>query len=252
MSNNRESDVNAVFVSIAGSLATGRDVVELVVELTTECARLLDIASAGLVLADGLGELHVLAASSERTRELELFQLQRAEGPCLDTYRSGEPISVEDLAAAEQRWPQFVPAALAAGFGSVHCLPLRLRDQALGALGLFGTSPGALNPRDLELGQALADIASIALVQNSRSMDQGTVIDQLQAALSSRVLIEQAKGVLAHRGNVEMEQAFAVLRRYARDHNLRLSELAGAVVDRTLAPQQLLDHVNNLHVSPRD
>lgn len=242
-----EADVTEAFVSLAGALAGGEDVVELLTRLTGHCAALLDVASAGLLLADERGLLHVMAASSERTRELELFQVQREDGPCRDSYLDGVAISVPDLAAATatQRWPQFTPHALAAGFASVHALPMRLRDSKLGTLGLFGTTVGALHPEDLRLGQALADVASVALAQDRAATDRSAVNAQLQTALSSRVVLEQAKGVLAQQGGLEMPDAFAVLRRYARDHNLRLTDLAQALVTRQLASQLLLDHARS-------
>ncbi len=246
-----EGDVTRAFVGLAGGLARGVDVLDLLDQLTGESARLLDVAAAGLLLADPRGVLHVLAASSERTRELEVFQLQREEGPCLDSYRSGEPISVPDLDQAADRWPQFVPHARRAGFASVHALPMRLRQLRLGTLGLFGTTVGDLNPDDVSLGQALADVASVALVQDRTSNDRAAVNQQLQAALTSRVVLEQAKGVVAQLGDLDMQEAFAVLRRYARDHNLRLSDLAGAVVARQLPGQLLLDHAKTRTTSRR-
>jgi hypothetical protein len=245
MSDSRERDVTRAFVSLASSLANGHDVVELLSDLTVDCARLLDIASAGLLLADSLGVLHVLAASSQRTHHLEVFQLQREEGPCLDCYRGGSPVSVPDLDQAAARWPQFVKAARMAGFASVHALPMRLRDNVLGTLGLFGTTIGPLNREDLVLGQALADVASVALIQDKVASDRGVVNEQLQTALTSRVVIEQAKGVLAQLGNLDMTQAFAVLRKYSRDHNLRLTDVAQATVTRSLAAQDMIDYVTS-------
>ena len=214
--------------------------VELLSRLTSDCARLLDVASAGLLLADGRGVLHVMAASSERTRQLEVFQVQRADGPCRDCYLDGAPVSAPDLNQETDRWPQFAPAALAAGFVSVHAVPMRLRDTVLGALGLFGTTAGDLDPDDLSLGQALADVASVALVQDKATTDQKSVNEQLQTALTSRIVLEQAKGVVAQQGSLPIEDAFAVLRRYARDHNLRLTAVAEAVVARRLPAQQLM------------
>ncbi|MCZ2858017.1 GAF and ANTAR domain-containing protein [Blastococcus sp. VKM Ac-2987] len=240
MSASRERDVTGSFVRLASSLVSGYDVVDLLSELTADCAHLLDIASAGLLLADERGVLHVVAASSERTRQLELFQVQRADGPCRDCYLDGAPVSAPDLRTEADRWPQFAPAALRAGFASVHAVPMRLHDQVLGALGLFGTSSGSLDPEDLSLGQALADVASVALVQDKEKSDQRSVNEQLQTALQSRIVLEQAKGVLAQQGALQMDEAFAVLRRYARDHNLRLTAVAEAVVDRRLPAQQLL------------
>jgi transcriptional regulator with GAF, ATPase, and Fis domain len=240
----RERAVTRAFVSIASSLANGHDAAELLAQLTADCARLLDVASAGLLLADRKGTLQVLAASSETTRNLELFQLQSKEGPCLECYRLGQPISVADLSADRQRWPRFAAAALDAGFASVHAVPMRLQNHMLGGLGLFGTEVGALNEEDLSLGQALADVASVSLVQERADADSKSVTDQLQTALDSRVIIEQAKGLLGQLGSLDMDQAFAVLRRFSRDNNRRLADVARALVARDLSGQQLLDHAD--------
>jgi len=240
----RERAVSQAFVSLASSLTRGYDVVELLSMLTEDCARLLDIAAAGLLLADRSGVLRIMAASSDEARALEVIQLQRAQGPCLDCYRDGMPVSVADLQQAGERWPQFVTAAHAAGFASVHALPMRLQGNVLGALGLFGAEVGSLNNEDQELGQALADVASVALVQDRAAADKAVVNEQLQTALSSRVVLEQAKGVLAQRGGLDMAQAFAVLRLFARDNDRRLAEVAQAVVSRALSPQRLLDHAD--------
>lgn len=238
----REHEITRAFVRIASSLATGADVVDMLSGLTTDCARLLDIESAGLLLADRRGVLHVLAASSESTRDVELYQLQDEQGPCVDCFRGGSPVSVPDLREEKDRWPLFVTKSLSAGIASVHAVPLRLRESVLGTLGLFGARPGVLNADDASLGQALADVASVALVQDKAVADQAAVTEQLQGALRSRVVIEQAKGVLAQVGDLEMDQAFNALRRYARDLNLRLSDVARSVVDRSLPAQVVLDH----------
>ncbi len=247
-----EGDVTRAFVGLAGGLARGVDVLDLLDQLTGESARLLDVASAGLLLADSRGVLHVLAASSERTRELEVFQLQREEGPCLDSYRSGEPISVPDLDQAADRWPQFVPHARRAGFASVHALPMRLRQLRLGTLGLFGTTTGSLNEPDLGLGQALADVASVALVQDRAAVDRDAVNEQLQTALTSRVAIEQAKGILAEQSGLDMPDAFRVLRRYARDHNMGLTAVAQLLVSRQLRGGEVFAHVRQRARTPND
>jgi transcriptional regulator with GAF, ATPase, and Fis domain len=235
----RELLVTDAFVSLADSLVGPFDVVELLNGLTEECARLLDVASAGLLLADSSGVLHVVAASSERTRSLELFQLQRDEGPCLECYRTGIMVCVADLQTNAERWPQFVPAALKLGFASIHAVPMRLNDRILGALGLFGSAVGALNDDDLSLAQALAHVASVALVTGNATSDQDRLNRQLQLALDSRVLIEQAKGAIAQYSSVTMDEAFAHLRRYARDHNEKLTEVARSVVARTLSIQAI-------------
>ncbi|TXR56113.1 GAF and ANTAR domain-containing protein [Quadrisphaera setariae] len=246
MSTRSEQDVAGSFVSLATALATGADVVELLAELTEDCARLLDVDSAGLLLADGSGVLHVLAATSADTRELEVFQTQRVEGPCLDCYRSGEVLRVPDLEGQAQRWPAFAAVALGMGFSSVHAVPMRLRARRLGALGLFGRRSGALDDSDLSLGQALADVASVAIVQNSSAPapaeDDAVLESHLQDALRARVVVEQAKGVLAYSGSISMAQAHAQLRGYARDHGLRLSDLAAGVVERRTPVRSVLEH----------
>jgi hypothetical protein len=238
----REREVIKAFVALSTSLAEGFDVVDLLDELTTDCTRLLDVASAGLLLADARGVLHLMAASSEATRDIELYQVQRAEGPCLDCYRTGAPVNVGDLADEAARWPQFAAAALAHGFVSVHAVPMRLNDMVLGALNLFGNHIGSLDNDDLVLAQSLADVASVALIQDKAGTDKDLVVSQLTTALTSRVLLEQAKGVLAQAAGSDMEQAYRTLRQYTRDHNQKLAEVAAAVVARELTPQQLLEH----------
>ena len=242
MTGGREAAVTGAFVHLANSMVDGVDVLDLLARLTTECAQLLDIDSAGLLLADQRSVLHVVAASSEATRAVELFQLQREQGPCLDCFHSGARVSVPDLSAEVERWPAFVGAARGAGFASLHALPLRLKDNVLGALGLFGTTTGALNDEDLDLAQALAHVASVALVTDRAIADREAVADQLQSALDSRVLVEQAKGLLAQLGDLDMADAFAALRRYSRDHNERLGEVARRVVSRRLRGEDVLAH----------
>ena len=243
MTTAREHGITQAFTSLAQSLADGLDPVDLLSGLAEDTTRLLDVASTGMLLADPKGVLHVVAASSEATRILEIYQVQRDQGPCLDCYRTGTPVSVADLRTATDRWPQFTSEALDAGFASVHAVPMRLRNNILGTLGLFGTHAGALNEDDLSLGQALAYVAAVALVQDKAAADKTAINEQLQTALNSRVAVEQAKGVLAQRGGLDMEAAFAVLRLYARDHNARLTEVARAVTTRRLPAQHLLDYV---------
>jgi GAF domain-containing protein len=225
-----EIQVADVFVEMADTLVDDFDVIDFLHVLTERCVQLLDVAAAGLLLTDGRGTLQVLAASSERTRLLELFQLQTDQGPCLDCFRSGEPVSVADLHTAG-RWPRFTAAADEVGFAAVHALPMRLRTEIIGALNLFDINPGALDQEKLRIGQALADIATIGLLHQRAIHRRDVVTEQLQNALNSRILIEQAKGVLAERLAVPMDQAFTVLRSGARNRNRRLSELAQAIVD---------------------
>ena len=234
-----ESQLTDVFVEMADTLVGDFDVLEFLYVLTERCVELLGVSAAGLLLTDQQDSLQVVAASSERTRLLELFQLQTDQGPCVDCFRTGRPVSVTDLPAA-QRWPRFTAAAAEVGFAAVHALPMRLRTEVIGALNLFDVQPGALDDGKLRIGQALADVATIGLLQHRAIRRGGILTEQLQTALNSRVLIEQAKGVLAERLQVDVSDAFTLLRDGARRHNRRLSELAQAVVDGT---EQLVPNV---------
>ncbi len=219
-----------VFVEMADTLVDDFDLVEFLEMVTARTAELIDVAAVGLLLADHHGELQFMAASDEATRLLELFQLQNHEGPCLDAFRTSEPVVNADLRSASRRWPVFAPQAAARGLRSVHAIPLRLRGQVIGALNLFGADAGALDVQDVMLVQALADVATIGLLQE-RAIHNGEVLtEQLQGALNSRIVIEQAKGLLAGVHGVDVDQAFALLRGYARNHNRRLVDLAYAVI----------------------
>lgn len=250
MTGTREHDIIQAFVALSNELADGYDAIDLLTGLTVDCARLLDIAAAGLLLADARGVLHIVAASSERTRTLELYQLQRDEGPCLDCFRAGQPVSVPDLAAELDRWPHFVPAARASGFAAVHALPMRLRDNVLGTLGLFSAHPGPLQPDDRELAQALAHVASVAIVNEAAATDRDALNAQLQRALDSRIVLEQAKGLIAHTGDLDMDDAFRVLRQYARDHQHKLTDVAMQVVTRRIPGAHLIAHAKASSVLP--
>jgi transcriptional regulator with GAF, ATPase, and Fis domain len=219
------------FVELTDTMVAGFDVIDFLHLLTDRSAQLLDVSAAGLLLADPRGELRVVAASSEAARLLELFQLQNDQGPCLDCYRSGQPVQAADLDAEAARWPRFALAALQAGFAAVQALPMRLREQVIGALNLFRAEPGAFDPADVRIGQALADVATISLLHERSMRHSDALNEQLQTALNSRVLIEQAKGKLAERLGLDMDQAFNLLRDYARNRNLRLSDLAQTFIE---------------------
>ncbi len=237
----RETRVLDAVVTLVDSLLYDFDVVDLLTELTERCAQLLDIESAGFLLADPLDQLRLLAATSEQARELELFQLQADEGPCVECYATGQPVSVADLAAVTERWPRFVPAALEAGFASVHAVPMRAAGIVLGALGLFGTRPGELSQADLLVGQTLAHIACVAILQE-HAPTPSTVMPQLRAALASRVVVEQAKGFLRETLDVSVEEAFTLLRTYARVGGDHLTEVARRLMtDRYARPVLLAD-----------
>jgi len=226
----REHRLAEMFVALADTLVTGFDVVGLFDDLTSACVELLDVTAAGLMLADPTGRLRVMASSSERSRLLELLEIQNNEGPCLDCYRDGQPVVVGDLTAADERWPTFSAAAAGVGFGSVYALPMRLREETIGALNLFHRQPAALTGRGIRLGQALADVATIGILQQRIVQRGNDLADQLQTALNSRLIIEQAKGVLAEREQVDMSAAFELVRRYARQTGGKLSKVAAAVV----------------------
>jgi transcriptional regulator with GAF, ATPase, and Fis domain len=223
--------LSETFVELTDTMVADFDLIDFLHVLTDRSVQLLDVSAAGLLLADPRGELRVVAASSEAVRLLELFQLQNDQGPCLDCFRSGRPAAAADLAAEAQRWPRFAAAAQHAGFAAVQALPMRLRDQVIGALNLFRAVPGAFDPADIRIGQALADVATISLLHERSMRHSDTLNEQLRAALNSRVIIEQAKGKLAERLGLDMNQAFTVLRSDARARNRRLSELAQAFVD---------------------
>jgi GAF domain-containing protein len=227
-----EVELADVFVEVADTLVDDFDVIEFLHGLTERCVQVLGVSAAGLLLTDQRDALQVVAASSERTRLLELFQLQTDQGPCVDCFRTGQPVSVADLPSAG-RWPRFTAAAAEVGFAAVHALPMRLRAEVIGALNLFDTTPGPIDEGKLRIGQALADVATIGLLQQRAIHRRDTLTEQLEAALRSRILIEQAKGVLAERLHLDVAEAFTLLRASARSHNRRLADLALAIVDGT-------------------
>ena len=233
----REGPVGRAFVELADTMVAEYDAIDLLDRLIGFCMDLLPADAAGIMLADARRELRVVAASSEAAELMELLQLQNDEGPCLDCFQSAAPVSIADLAGAVDRWPRFTAAVAERGqFRAVHAIPLRLRGEAIGALNLFDREPGQLPDADLALGQALADVATIGILQE-RAIRRGEVVnEQLQAALTSRVTIEQAKGVLGQHSSVGMDAAFDRLRRYARSHNEKLADVAARVVRRELDP----------------
>lgn len=236
----REQLLIKAFVELADTLVDDYDIIDLLDRLVTYSVQLLAADAAGILLADAQRNLRVVASTNEQTEWMEMMQLEADEGPCVECFRTGAPVTVTDLTDTAERWPRLV-AALGDGeaYRSVHALPLRLRGQAIGAMNLFHRQPGPLPAADLALGQALADVATIGILQE-RAISRGEVLnEQLQTALNSRVIIEQAKGVLANRGNLSMNTAFDQLRRYARTHNLRLSEVARQIVETDLAPHVL-------------
>jgi GAF domain-containing protein len=239
----REALLARTLVELADTLVADFDVVELLSLLTDRCVDVLDVGAAGLMLAAPEGDLRVVASSSETMRVLELFEVQAQEGPCLDCYRTGQPVLNEDLPtgpdAGPGRWPRFGPEAVAAGFASVHALPMRLRGNVIGALNLFHVHAGQMREADVVAAQAMADVATIAILQHRATFEAQVVNEQLNHALNSRIVIEQAKGMVAEREGVDMEGAFSLLRNHARNHNARLADVARSVIDGTLAATAL-------------
>lgn len=245
----RETRVLDAVVSLVDSLLDDFDVVDLLTELTERCAELLDIEAAAFLLADPLEQLRLLAATSEQAHELELFQLQADEGPCVDCYTTGQPVSVADIQGAIARWPRFVPAAVEAGFASVHAIPMRAAGIVLGALGLFGARTGELNEADLLVGQTLTHIACVAILQE-HAPTPATVLPQLRSALTSRVIVEQAKGFLREMLDVSVEEAFNLLRTYARANGEHLTDLARRLMTDRYSRPMLVGHLADLAAGP--
>jgi ANTAR domain/GAF domain len=247
----REQRLAETFVELADTLVDDFDVIDFLQVLAARCVELLDVAAAGIMLADPGGSLMTMAASDERARLLELFEIQSDEGPCRDCYRLGAAVVNVDLEGARERWPQFTPQAISGGFRSANALPLRLRSQVVGSLNLFHAGTGGLDGPELRMAQALADAATIGIV-HQRTIRRGEVVaGQLQLALTSRIVIEQAKGVLAERLRISPDNAFEVLRGAARSRNRLLSDLARDITSGSADAAQLLQHAPAERSQPR-
>lgn len=231
----------ATFVELADTLTDDFDTIAFLQLLVDRCVELLEVDAAGLLLADHHGRLRLIASSSEQVRLLELLQLQNDEGPCLDAFRTGTRVSHPRLKTAGTTWPTFTVAAADAGFAAVDALPMKLRRDVIGALNLFRAGSGPLPPEGLQTAQALVDIATIGLLQERSIRRREVLTEQLQTALNSRVMIEQAKGVLSVRLGVDMDSAFTALRGYARSHNLKLGDLARTILDDRAWTHELFD-----------
>ena len=227
------------FLELADTLVADFDIVDFLHTLANRCSELFQPAEAGVMLADQRGGLRVVASSSERAHLLELFELMNEQGPCLDCFRTGTRVLAPDLGDERGRWPLFTGEAVAAGFLSAHSLPLRFRSQVIGALNLFRPQPGLLDDHALAGAQAMADIATISILQERTLREARVLAEQLQRALNSRVVIEQAKGVLAERAKINLDEAFDLLRTHARSHNLRLHDVATAAISSLLTVEEL-------------
>lgn len=233
------SELHAAFIEFADTFVDDYDVVEFLHRLAERCVELFDAAEAGIMLADANGTLQYVASSSERMRLIDLFQLQHNEGPCVDAYHSGSAVFSSLTDDLTTRWPHFAPHARELGFQSATGLPMRLRTDVIGALNLFSTAPEPLEPEDERIAQALADIATIGILQERALSDSRIVTSQLEGALQSRVVIEQAKGFIAEHNHVSVDDAFTLLRGYARHHHRLLRQTAADIIDGTISPGSL-------------
>ncbi|PZE35730.1 MULTISPECIES: GAF and ANTAR domain-containing protein [unclassified Curtobacterium] len=235
MTQSREQRLVDTFVTLADTLVDDYDVIELLQLLVGKAADLFDVSAAGIMLATRTDELELVASTSERSNLVGIMQLDAGEGPCIEAYRTGKVVTVGSPAELAERWPAFAAASKLFGYASVHAIPLRLRNETLGSMNLYREQPGALGEDDIVAAQALTDVATISILQQ-RGLEQATIArTQLQRALDSRVVIEQAKGFLAQTHEVDMDEAFALLRSYARSHQTPLADTARQVVERTLS-----------------
>ncbi|MGA3218263.1 MAG: GAF and ANTAR domain-containing protein [Acidimicrobiales bacterium] len=232
----REESLIRSLVEMADTLVDTYDVIDLLTGLADRCVSLLGASAAGVMLASPQGDLRLVASSSEAMRVLEVFELQAQEGPCLDAFNTGARVEHEMLRAATGRWPRFSAVAIEAGFQSASALPLRLRQVTVGALNLFHVGPEPMDERDVVVAQAFADLATISVLQRRAATEAQRLNEQLSGALTSRVVIEQAKGVISERAGLDLAEAFSRLRAYARNHNLLLTDVAQAAVEGTLDP----------------
>ena len=230
----REAAIVDAFVHLSDTLVDEYDVIEFLHYLTERCIDLVEVDEAAVMLAAPSGNLQAVASSSERSRLLELFELQNQDGPCLDAFRQGTTVWSADLSAEPERWPLFGPRAIEDGFRSVHSIPLKLREEVIGALNLLRVDPGVLVSSDARLAQALTDIATVGMLQERLVSESVSTASGLQTALTSRIRIEQAKGILSERSNISVDSAFDLLRAFARRNSVRLSDVATRVVAHSL------------------
>ena len=230
----REQRLLQTFARLADTLVDDYDVVDLLQMLVDTCAELLDTTAAAILLADQFGDLDVVASTSEASRLVEVIQLGVEEGPCIESFRTGRVVAVPDIAASTEGWVRFTQSALEQGFAAIYAVPLRLRETTIGTLNLLRDAPGDLDEEDLVAAQAFADVATIGILHERAFRETTILAEQLQGALNSRVVIEQAKGVVAHTNGVPIEDAFALIRDYARSNQLGISHVAARIVDRSL------------------
>ncbi len=234
----REAELARTLVELADSLVDDFDIVDLLTTLTDRCVSVLGVAAAGIMLLHPDGDLRLMTSSSAAMRVVELFELQAQEGPCLECFRTGEPVVMHDL-EHQDRWPEFTAVAVEGGFFAADALPMRLRREVIGALNLFHTDRSALDTPDVIAAQSLADVATIAILQHNATASARSLNSQLTEALNSRIAIEQAKGVVAEHQHIDVDSAFVRLRNYARSHNRLLIDVAADVIAGRLDPASL-------------
>jgi GAF domain-containing protein len=235
----RDERLMDTFVVLADTLVANYDIIDFLQLLAERSVELLDTSAAGIMLADADGQLRHAACSSEQMRLVELFELQIEQGPCFDAYNQRAPVRCDRPEDAEARWPGFAARAVDAGFLAMSAVPLRLRDDVVGALNMFSATPHALSDEDLRVAQAMADVATVGILQERAIRDSRAFSTQLEVALHSRIVIEQSKGILAEHHNTNVDEAFDRLRAYARNNNKLLSDTARQVVDGSLAPEAI-------------
>jgi GAF domain-containing protein len=230
----REARASAAFIALTDTLVADFDLVDLLHVLIDACTDLLETDAGGLLLIDGRGDLRLMASSVEDLDVVEVVQLSASAGPCFDCFRTGEPVSVGDIEQDGASWPDFQRLAVRQGYRSVHATPMRLRGQVIGSLNLFSRKVGVLPREDVALAQSLTDVATIAILQERGTRRLEDVGRQLQGALESRVVVEQAKGLVAESLGVDLDRAFTLLRQHARSTNQNLHDVATAVTQRRI------------------
>ncbi len=236
---NREKLLVETFVGLADTLVDAYDVIDFMETLAERAVELLDVSAAGIMLADAEGNLRHVACSSEQMRLVEFFELQVEEGPCFDAFRDQVAIQSDSSEDADARWPRFAPHARDNGYLTVSAVPMRLRSEVIGALNLFSSEAAALSEDEINIAQAMADIATIGILHERVVRDTRDLSTQLEFALDSRIAIEQAKGIVAEHAHISVDKAFELIRTFTRDHNRLLSETARQIIDGTISPAKL-------------
>ena len=219
------------FVELADTLVHDYAIGDFLHLLVERCEDVLQVDAGGVLLESPDGTLSLAAATSDKMERLEAAEMRHDEGPCIDAYRRVTQIVAHDLNNELERWPNTMQHALDMGLHSVYAFPLRLRGDCIGALNLYRERPGPFEDADVRLAQAFADVAAIGILQQRQILEAQTRADQLQGALNTRVVIEQAKGVLAAKTGVSLEEAFLALRNHARSHRVNMHTLAKRVVE---------------------